>query len=87
METKIDKSKVMKRAWGIYCLNMTLYSSFSACLKRAWQIEKENMVYNNKQEAISQEETQLGLYESTIGDMSGCASWYANARSGQYMGD
>ena len=38
----INKSSVMTRAWKIFRGNSEFSYSFSASLKRAWQVEKEN---------------------------------------------
>ena len=58
MKTTIDKSKVMKRAWSIFRLNMSMYRTFAECLKRAWEIEKKNIIYRAEQEAIAAAEIQ-----------------------------
>lgn len=46
---KINKSAVMKRAWNIYRGKYHYSNSFGECLRRAWQVEKDNIVYRAKQ--------------------------------------
>ena len=48
---KVDRSKVMSRAWKIF--KSGRYSnSFGVCLRRAWEVEKSNIAYAAKQEEI-----------------------------------
>lgn len=48
---KVDRSKVMSRAWKIF--KGGRYSkSFSICLRRAWEVEKSNIAYAAKLEEI-----------------------------------
>lgn len=42
MKTRINKSEVMKRAWKIFRGKNPYSYSFSAALRRAWFVEKEN---------------------------------------------
>lgn len=100
MKTGIDKSKVMKRAWNIFRGNTPFSYSFSAALRRAWEVEKANIEYTAKKEAEETERARLAAWQAsdeykTIKNSNeyrnawsaGIASEYANARPGQYFGD
>ena len=42
MKTRINKSEVMQRAWKLFRGKNPYSYSFSAALRRAWFVEKEN---------------------------------------------
>jgi hypothetical protein len=46
MKMRINKSEVMKRAWKIFKGKNPYSYSFSAALRRAWFVEKENARVN-----------------------------------------
>lgn len=45
MKTQVNKSQLMKKAWNIFKGNNPFNYSFSAALRRAWEVEKENVEY------------------------------------------
>ena len=50
MKTQVNKSRLMKMAWTIYkCVNPYSYS-FSAALRRAWEVEKATLEYETREE-------------------------------------
>lgn len=95
MKMKIDKSKVMKRAWSIFRNKYaTQYnSSFSSALTRAWELEKKAIRYEAEQRAIMEEEAQVKQwinsdeYKAIVWDNSGAANWYSESPRGTYFGD
>lgn len=49
MKTEVNKSKLMKRAWAIY-KGVNPYSySFSAALRRVWEVEKATLEYEARE--------------------------------------
>jgi hypothetical protein len=96
MKAQINKSQLMKRAWNIFRGNNLYSYSFSAALRRAWEVERANIAWEAKKAA---EKARLAAYHASdeykaykasgmsADFMTGCAAYYANARSGQYMGD
>lgn len=84
----------MKRAWNIFRGNNPYSYSFSAALRRAWEVEKSTVAYNARkaEEAANMARIET-LQASRINEtanyafMAGCAKYYSNARPGQYMGD
>lgn len=99
MKTTISKSAVMTRAWKIFKGNNPYSYSFSAALRRSWEVERANIAYEAKKAAEEAEKARLAAYHAsdeykaykasgmTADFMAGCAAYYANARSGQYVGD
>lgn len=97
MTTTINKSQVMKRAWNIYRGNNPYSYSFSASLRRAWEVEKANIRYEAEQaekaankarmEAAYQRSLTMPSIEKSEAYNLGAAAYYANARPGTYFGD
>lgn len=98
MKTKVNKSNLLKRAWSIYRGTSVYSFSFSDSLKRAWEVEKENIAYaeRKEQEAAEKEAEAKRLAEHKA--KNGEANWneimgsyiadqYANAPAGTYFGD
>lgn len=92
---RVSKSDVMKKAWTIY--KKTSYNSFitdskrrfASCLERAWQAEKENVIYRAKQaEEKEREERNKDLPRNNSLNMVALAgsllNYYSNNR---YNGD
>ena len=90
MKTQVNKSRLMKRAWAIY-KGVNPYSySFSAALRRAWEVEKATIEYNEreaKRAAIEAENTAAKAKRISNAWTIGCLDYYQNARPGQYFGD
>lgn len=53
--SKISKRDVMTRAWRIFRGKYKYSDSFGECLRRAWEVEKENAAYRAEQAAIEAE--------------------------------
>lgn len=96
MKATINKSQLMKRAWNIFRGNNPYSYSFSAALRRAWEIEKANIAYEAKKATEEAERARIAAYQAERRNnpievsesfMAGCAAYYANSRPGQYMGD
>ena len=92
MKTQVNKSRLMKMAWTIYkCVNPYSYS-FSAALRRAWEVEKAALEYEAREARKTAIEAENAARSTRIGNvnalwMSGAAAYYSNARPGQYFGD
>jgi len=86
MKTRINKSEVMKRAWRIYRGRNPYSYSFSAALRRAWEVEKANASYRVSE---AQKESKKTAYRPVPGAAfeAGCAAYYRDSRPGQYFGD
>jgi hypothetical protein len=87
MNTRIDKSKVMKRAWMIKKGQFTNNWKFSECLRRAWEVEK---AYFNEQKTIEQRDRTIipNIWHSPLSPFA--EKWltnYYNRGSGAYCGD
>ena len=83
----------MKRAWAIYkCVNPYSYS-FSAALRRAWEVEKATLEYEVREArkaAIEAENATARAKQTSVTNVSwmdGAAAYYSNARPSQYFGD
>lgn len=100
MKIGIDKRKVMKRAWNIFRGNTPFSYSFSAALRRAWEVEKADIEYTAKKEAEETERARLAAwqasdeYNTMIKSIerrnswnAGISAYYVNAHLGQYFGD
>jgi len=96
MKPTIDKSNLMRRAWNIFRGNNPYSHSFSAALRRAWEVEKETIAYMERKAAEAAEAARWAAIRADrrnapveVSDsfMAGCAEYYRNARPGQYMGD
>lgn len=96
MQTTINKSNLMKRAWNIFKGNNAWSGNFSMSLRRAWEIEKANIVWEAKKAAEAAERERIAAYQAERRNnpvevseafMAGCAAYYSNSRPGQYMGD
>jgi hypothetical protein len=61
----INKSAVMTRGWNIYRGKYHYSNSFAACLRRAWEVEKENIAYRAKQVAQREEKARLQAYHNS----------------------
>lgn len=92
MKTQVNKSRLMKRAWAIY-KGVNPYSySFSAALRRAWEVEKATLEYEAREARKAAIEAENAARSTRIGNASaawvaGAAAHYSNARPGQYFGD
>ena len=93
MKTQVNKSRLMRRAWAIY-KGINPYSySFSAALRRAWEVEKATIEYEAREArkaAIEAENSAARAKRTGNVDaswMAGAAAYYGNARPGQYFGD
>jgi len=92
MKTQVNKSRLMKRAWAIY-KGVNPYSySFSAALRRAWEVEKATLEYEAREARKTAIEAENAARSTRIGNASaawvaGAAAHYSNARPGQYFGD
>ena len=92
MKTQVNKSRLMKRAWAIYKgVNPNSYS-FSAALRRAWEVEKATLEYEAREARKTAIEAENAARSTRIGNASaawvaGAAAHYSNARPGQYFGD
>ena len=90
MKTQVNKSRLMKMAWTIYkCVNPYSYS-FSAALRRAWEVEKAMIEYNEreaKRAAIETENAAAKTVRISNAWTIGCLNYYQNARLDQYFGD
>ena len=92
MKTQVNKSRLMKRAWAIY-KGVNPYSySFSAALRRAWEVEKATLEYEAREARKTAIEAVNAARSTRIGNASaawvaGAAAHYSNARPGQYFGD
>ena len=92
MKTQVNKSRLMKRAWAIY-KGVNPYSySFSAALRRAWEVEKATLEYEVREARKTAIEAENAARSTRIGNASaawvaGAAAHYSNARPGQYFGD
>ena len=65
--SKYNKSQIMKRAWNIYKGNNPYSYSFSAALRRAWEVEKAMIEYNEPNGPLSRLKTQRQrLYGSAM---------------------
>jgi hypothetical protein len=51
---KISKAAVMTRAWNIFRGKYHYSDKFSECLRRAWQVERDNVASRAKQAAEKQ---------------------------------
>jgi hypothetical protein len=88
--SKYNKSQIMKRAWNIYKGNNPYSYSFSAALRRAWEVEKAMIKYNEreaKRAAIEAENAAAKAKRISNAWTIGCLDYYQNARPGQYFGD
>lgn len=88
--SKYNKSQIMKRAWNIYKGNNPYSYSFSAALRRAWEVEKAMIEYNErkaKRAAIEAENAAAKAKRISNAWTIGCLDYYQNARPGQYFGD
>lgn len=56
--SKYNKSQIMKRAWNIYKGNNPYSYSFSAALRRAWEVEKAMIEYNEREAKRAAIETE-----------------------------
>lgn len=92
MKTQVNKSRLMKRAWAIY-KGVNPYSySFSAALRRAWEVEKATLEYEAREARKTAIKAENAARSTRIGNASaawvaGAAAYYSNARPGQYFGD
>ena len=92
MKTQVNKSRLMKMAWTIYkCVNPYSYS-FSAALRRAWEVEKATLEYEAREARKTAIEAENAARSTRISNASvawavGAAAYYSNARPGQYFGD
>ena len=92
MKTQVNKSRLMKRAWAIY-KGVNPYSySFSAALRRAWEVEKAALEYEAREARKAAIEAENSARAKRTGNvnaswMTGAAASYSNARPGQYFGD
>ncbi len=92
MKTQVNKSRLMKRAWAIY-KGVNPYSySFSAALRRAWEIEKAALEYEAREARKTAIKAENAARSTRISNASaawvaGAAAYYSNARPGQYFGD
>lgn len=83
----------MRRAWAIYKGNNPYSYSFSAALRRAWEVEKATLEYEAREarKAAIEAENSTARAKRTgnvnASWMSGAAAYYSNARPGQYFGD
>lgn len=64
------KSEVMRKAWKMFRGTVRTYlqfdfNKFSDCLKRAWQIVKQNIAYKLQQEAEKAEIERLQAWWAT----------------------
>jgi hypothetical protein len=86
MKTRINKSEVMKRAWKIFRGRNPYSYSFSAALRRAWEVEKANAACRVRE---AQKESAKTAYRPVLSAAfeAGCAAYYRNAVQGQYFGD
>ena len=85
MKTKIDKSKVMTRAWKIYRTSIdretwTRMYTFAEALKRAWSFEKMD-AKNSEELNNPNRQTVYATFHQ------GAATYYQNAPQGRYFGD
>jgi len=96
MKATINKSNLMKRAWNIFRGNNPYSYSFSAALRRAWEVEKETIAYMERKAAEAAEaarwaairaERRSNPVEVSDSLMAGCAEYYRNAPRGTYFGD
>ncbi|MGN0044628.1 hypothetical protein [Alistipes indistinctus] len=88
--SKYNKSQIRKRAWNIYKGNNPYSYSFSAALRRAWEVEKAMIKYNEreaKRAAIEAENAAAKAKRISNAWTIGCLDYYQNARPGQYFGD
>ena len=88
--SKYNKSQIMKRAWNIDTGNNPYSYSFSAALRRAWEVEKAMIEYNEreaKRAAIETENAAAKTVRISNAWTIGCLNYYQNARLDQYFGD
>lgn len=91
MKAKVNKSQLFRRAWNIYNGNNPYSYSFSAALRRAWEVEKANVEYAER-EATKALKTESKLQRTEIVNvdtllLAGCTAYYRNSRPGHYFGD
>ena len=83
----------MKRAWNIYKGNNPYSYSFSAALRRAWEVEKAMIEYNEreaKRAAIKAKNAAAKAVRTSNADTywtTGAIAYYSNVQSGQYLED
>ncbi|MDH6356966.1 hypothetical protein [Parabacteroides sp. PF5-9] len=63
--SKISKRDVMNRAWKIYKGKYKYSDSFAECLRRAWEVEKEYVIYRAEQAAIEAEKERLAKWQAS----------------------
>ncbi|MDH6356266.1 hypothetical protein [Parabacteroides sp. PF5-9] len=94
--SKISKRDVMNRAWRIYKGKYKYSDSFAECLRRAWEVEKEYVVYRAEQAAIEAEKERLAKWHASDEYKALCAQprkvdlydYYHGERSRyRYFGD
>ena len=89
---KIDKSRLMKRAWNIYRGNNPYSGNFSIALRRAWYVEKETIAYQLQQLAEAEAKARKTERSSSNCNLekspsfiAGLLNYYGN--SNRYYGD
>ncbi len=91
MKPTINKSRLMKRAWNIFRGHNPYSYSFSAALRRAWEVEKENVRHEAEKAEKAAKRALMNDLRSPV-EVSeswnaGAAAYYATARPGTYFGD
>ena len=96
METTINKSRLMKRAWSIYRSNNAWSDKFSSSLCRAWEIEKATIAHEARKAAEATEKARLATIASENQNTAieynelfhaSMIAYYRDARPCQYFGD
>jgi len=91
MNTTINRSEVMKRAWNIFRSGHSFYSiNFSVALRRAWEVEKGTIQYNRKkaEEAAQWNEWKGNseIIKEIFNSDAHKTNFYSNMPSGAYWG-
>lgn len=95
MKATINKSNLMKRAWAIYRSSNTDYNyCFSASLRRAFEVEKQNVEFQNRkaQELADWKRTEAvqtnSKNEYSASYTAGLINYYnAGSHGRRYFGD
>ena len=103
MKSKINKSQLMQRAWNIYRGRSAWSGNFSCSLRKAWEVEKANIAYEEEKAARAAEQARVdalreerrrnnidtdAMWRDAMESLGpAIAAWYDNAPHGTYFGD